>query len=173
MNVIIDTHIFLWWITDNPKLSENARKTIANSKNRVFVSAASGLEISIKASIGRLTLPDSPEKFIPEQLRVNDFSQLPISLFHTLYTYTLPLRYPDASRPDNDQFDRILISQSILEKCRLLQKMQNSSSMMSLLSGRPGRFIFSNHANSSIPFMQEISFFISSTSEHSIERIPS
>ncbi len=120
MKVLIDTHVFLWWITDSPKLSENARKTIASSKNQVYVSAASGWEISIKASIDRLTLPESPEKFVPEQLRVNAFSQLPIELYHALYTIRLP-------RHHRDPFDRILIAQSILEKMSLVTKNETFS----------------------------------------------
>lgn len=78
MKILLDTHAFLWWITDDPKLSSHARDVISDAENELFLSAASGWEISIKVQLGRLKLPEEPERFIPEQLRMNFIRSLPI-----------------------------------------------------------------------------------------------
>ena len=108
MKVLLDTHTLLWWLTARPQLSERARDVIGNGENQVFVSAASGWEIAIKVRLGRLTLPDTPERFIPEQLRLNAMQSLPISLSHALRVHSLPDHH-------RDPFDRILVAQSHLE----------------------------------------------------------
>lgn len=108
MKVLLDTHTLLWWLTARPQLSERARDVIGNGENQVFVSAASGWEIAIKVRLGRLTLPDTPERFIPEQLRLNAMQSLPISLSHALRVHSLPDHH-------RDPFDRILVAQSQLE----------------------------------------------------------
>jgi PIN domain nuclease of toxin-antitoxin system len=66
MKVLLDTHTFLWWITDSPRLSARAREVIRDSNNELFFSAASGWEIAVKARLGRLQLPDNLEQFIVE-----------------------------------------------------------------------------------------------------------
>jgi len=108
MRILLDTHALLWWLTDRPQLSERAREVIGNGENQVFVSAASGWEIAIKTRLGRLALPDAPERFIPEQLRLNAMLDLPISLHHALHIHSLPNHH-------RDSFDRILVAQSQLE----------------------------------------------------------
>jgi len=113
MNVLLDTHAFLWWIDDNPKLSPRAREIISDAGNVLFLSAASGWEIAIKARLGKLTLPDDLERFIADQLVANAFSSLPIQLSHALHVYTLPAHH-------RDPFDRILVAQSQLEDMPIL-----------------------------------------------------
>jgi len=113
MNVLLDTHVFLWWIDDNPRLSSRACEIISNASNAIFLSAASGWEIAIKARLGKLTLPDALERFIADQLVVNAFSSLPIQLSHALHVYTLPAIH-------RDPFDRILVAQSQLEDMPIL-----------------------------------------------------
>jgi len=113
MEVLLDTHVFLWWIEDNPRLSPLAREVIGDANNDVFLSAASGWEIAIKARLGRLKLPDSPERFVAEQLAINAFSSLPIRLSHALHVYALPPIH-------RDPFDRILVAQSRLEDMPIL-----------------------------------------------------
>jgi PIN domain nuclease of toxin-antitoxin system len=108
MKILLDTHALLWWLIAKPQLSERARAVIGDGENEVFVSAASGWEIAIKVRLGRLTLPDIPERFIPEQLRLNAMQSLPILLSHALHVHSLP----DYHR---DPFDRILVAQSQLE----------------------------------------------------------
>jgi PIN domain nuclease of toxin-antitoxin system len=113
MNMLLDTHAFLWWIDDNPKLSPRAREIISDAGNMLFLSAASGWEIAIKARLGKLTLPDDLERFIADQLVANTFNSLPIQLSHALHVYTLPAHH-------RDPFDRILVAQSQLEDMPIL-----------------------------------------------------
>ena len=68
MRVLLDTHTFLWWITDNPRLSLRAREILSDGKNRIYLSAASGWEIAIKAQLGRIQVPEPLEQFLAEQL---------------------------------------------------------------------------------------------------------
>ena len=58
MKLLLDTHVLLWWLANNPTLSELAKQSISNQDNLVFVSAASAWEIAIKKSIGKLKAPD-------------------------------------------------------------------------------------------------------------------
>lgn len=67
MKVLLDTHAFLWWISDSPKLSALAREVMSDGNNVLYFSAASGWEIAIKAQLGRLQLPNDLKSFIPEQ----------------------------------------------------------------------------------------------------------
>jgi PIN domain nuclease of toxin-antitoxin system len=113
MRILLDTHAFLWWITDDPHLSPYVREVISSGENELFLSAASGWEIAIKAKLGRIKLPDKPELFISEQLTLNAIQSLPIQMSHALYVYKLPNHH-------SDPFDRMLISQAQLEELPIL-----------------------------------------------------
>jgi PIN domain nuclease of toxin-antitoxin system len=113
MRVLLDTHIFLWWIDNNKQLSPTARNIIGDGQNELFFSAASGWEIAIKTQIGKLKLPTNLQQFMVEQLRRNAITSLPIQLSHTLHVYTLPLLH-------RDPFDRLLVAQSQLEDLPIL-----------------------------------------------------
>ncbi len=113
MRVLLDTHTFLWWIADSPQLSEVARDIIADERTQPIFSVVSGWEIAIKARVGKLEIPDSPEKFLPEQLSRNDVEILPLYLRHALHMYELPDHH-------KDPFDRMLVAQSVLEKLPIL-----------------------------------------------------
>jgi len=113
MKILLDTHAFLWWITDDQKLSSRAREVISDAENELFFSAASGWEISIKVQLGRLKLPEEPERFIPEQLRLNFIRSLPIQMRHALFVSTLPNHH-------RDPFDRMLVAQAQLEEMSVL-----------------------------------------------------
>jgi PIN domain nuclease of toxin-antitoxin system len=115
MNALLDTHAFLWWITDTPELSPRAREVISDGHNQLFLSAASGWEIAIKAKLGRLQLPHNLERFVSEHVSLNAISSLPIQLSHALHVYTLPDHH-------RDPFDRILVAQSQLEKLPIVTK---------------------------------------------------
>ncbi|MCI4624490.1 MAG: type II toxin-antitoxin system VapC family toxin [Candidatus Magnetoovum sp. WYHC-5] len=108
MKLLLDTHIFLWWITDNHLLSSNAHGLIEDTGNDLFLSAASGWEIAIKAGLEKIILPDNPILFIEEQMTVNQIYSLPIELEHALHIYRLPLKH-------KDPFDRILVAQAQIE----------------------------------------------------------
>ena len=79
MRVLIDTHIFLWFVNDDPKLSATT-KALLQSEANVFVSVASLWEIAIKISTGKLRLPGSIEVLFPKQLRLNKIALLPIEI---------------------------------------------------------------------------------------------
>jgi len=113
MRTLLDTHTFLWWVTNTPQLSETVRSILAAQHNQIFFSAASGWEIAIKAQLGKLEIPSQPEDFILHQLEINSFQILPIELKHALHIYHLPNHH-------KDPFDRILIAQSQVENLPLL-----------------------------------------------------
>ncbi|NSW81661.1 MAG: type II toxin-antitoxin system VapC family toxin [Syntrophothermus sp.] len=113
MRALLDTHAFLWWITDDPKLSRRAREIIEEGKNVVFFSAASGWEMAIKAGLGKLIIPGDVRAFVMEQLAVNGVSPLPVDLIHALHVFTLPLIH-------RDPFDRLLIAQAQIENLPIL-----------------------------------------------------
>jgi len=112
MRFLIDTHTFLWFIHDSPQLSTNA-KNLLESDNDLWVSIASLWEIAIKVNISKLTLPNSYENFIPEQLALNDIEILPITMAHLAIYTTLPLHH-------RDPYDRLLIAQAITEKVSII-----------------------------------------------------
>ncbi len=113
MKALLDTHTFLWWITDNPKLSSRVRKIIGDGKNELFLSAASGWEIAIKAQLGRIKIPNKPEIFISEQMVINAIQGLPIQISHAVHVYNLPTHH-------RDPFDRMLVAQAQLEGLPIL-----------------------------------------------------
>lgn len=108
MNVLLDTHTFLWWVTDDPKLSSNARKYITDPDNKIYFSVVSAWEIVIKEQIGKLTLPEPAATYIPSRMETNQFLTQPIELAHVLKISTLPNHH-------RDPFDRLLIAQSHVE----------------------------------------------------------
>ena len=113
MKVLLDTHAFLWWITDDDQLSTPAREAIRTRGNRVFVSAASGWEIITKSRIGRLTLPQPVDGFIARHMEENTFQPLSITIRHTFALEALPSLH-------RDPFDRMLIAQALAEEMPLV-----------------------------------------------------
>jgi len=113
MKVLVDTHAFLWWITDDPRLSLRAREIFTDGNNELLFSAASGWEISIKVQIGRLRLPADQQPFIEDQLRINVIKSLAIQMNHALHVSTLPSHH-------RDPFDRLLVAQAQLEGLPIL-----------------------------------------------------
>ena len=113
MRVLLDTATFLWWVTDSNRLSDRARDVIGNGANEVWLSAVSSWEIVIKAGLGRVTLPEDPDQFLPKQLAANAFQVLPIHLRHTLRVAMLPPIH-------RDPFDRLLIAQALTENLTIL-----------------------------------------------------
>ena len=74
MKVLLDTHAFLWWVTDDPQLSSRARRILVDSSNEAYFGAVSGWEIAIKTRLGRLSVADdSLEDFVAEQVAANGF----------------------------------------------------------------------------------------------------
>lgn len=112
MKFIIDTSTFLWFIHDSPQLSTDA-KNLLESDNDIFISIVSLWEIAIKVNIGKLTLPDNYEDFIPEQLVLNDIEVLPIRMADLAIYTTLPLHH-------RDPYDRLIIAQAMTDKVSII-----------------------------------------------------
>ena len=103
MTLLLDTQAFLWWVTDDRRLSKRARTAIAATP--CVVSIASCWEMAIKASIGKLTVPLPVSRFMQEQLEINGFSLLPIALEAAAAVADLPFHH-------RDPFDRLLVAQA-------------------------------------------------------------
>ena len=101
MNILIDTHILLWWLADDRALPDVARTLIADPATTVVVSAATVWEIAIKQAAGRLDAPDN----LMSTLDDNDFDTLPMTASHAFDAGRLPLHHADP-------FDRMLIAQA-------------------------------------------------------------
>jgi len=116
MNLLIDTHVLLWWLDDPIRISDTAQSAIRNSENSLYVSAATVWEIVIKKALGKLDAPDN----LAEVLRVCQFDSLPITAEHALAVRDLPLHHLDP-------FDRILIAQTKVEGLTIVTRDSNIS----------------------------------------------
>ena len=114
MNLLLDTHIVLWWLSDSGKLSKKSRSIISDTNNFIFVSVATGWEIAIKKSIGKLAAPDDFSK----ALQVNSFQPIIINLEHAELAGSLPHHH-------EDPFDRMIIAQSKIENLTVLTHDKN------------------------------------------------
>jgi PIN domain nuclease of toxin-antitoxin system len=108
MELLLDTHAFLWWVNDARELSRPARSAIADPRNECLLSLASCWEMAIKTSLGKLKLATGIERFIPEQLAANGFRQLGIDFRHVARVARLAFHH-------RDPFDRLLAAQAIEE----------------------------------------------------------
>ena len=108
MNLLLDTHIFIWFVNDDSRLSDSLKDLIENENNFSFLSVASLWEMSIKYNLGKLTLTPSYEEFIEEQVNQGSIILLNIELEHLKINASLPFHH-------RDPFDRIIISQSLSE----------------------------------------------------------
>ena len=106
MRVLLDTHTFIWAITDERRLSPRARSLIASSE--LWWSVVSLWEAIQKAQVGKLSLPLPAGPMLTGELSSNHVRLLPVSLSHVLRVEELPLHH-------RDPFDRLLIAQSIEE----------------------------------------------------------
>ena len=115
MRILLDTHAFLWWIGGDRRLPARARKLIADGRNELLFSAASGWEIAVKAGLGRIQLPAPMDRFLSEQLNLNGVAALPIQMSHALGVHGLPFLH-------RDPFDRMLVVQAQMEKLGILTR---------------------------------------------------
>jgi len=110
MRLLLDTHVFLWWLTDNRRLSREARTAITDPDSVVHVSAANCWEIAIKASLGKLKIAGAD---IESEIAANGFVELAITARHAFSAGRLP-------RHHDDPFDRMLVAQAEAEKLVLV-----------------------------------------------------
>ena len=101
MTLLLDTHVLLWWLADDPRLTPAMREAIADPSTSVVVSAASAWEAAIKAAVGKLRVPDG----LREELVRHGFDELPVTVEDGLAAGALP-------RHHSDPFDRMLIAQA-------------------------------------------------------------
>ncbi len=106
MTLLLDTCAFLWIIADAPDLSSRARDLFRDPGNEVYLSSVSTWEIAIKHSLGRLPLPEPPERFIPAQREQHGVAPLPLDEDATFYLPRLPQLH-------SDPFDRMLVCLAI------------------------------------------------------------
>ena len=112
MNLLLDTHIVIWFITNDGKLSKKIKNIIEDSNNRCFISIVSYWELSIKYSLGRLDLNSTVEEIF-NIIEKSGFDILPITLNHIIQLSKLEHFH-------NDPFDRLIISQSVIENLHLV-----------------------------------------------------
>jgi len=106
VDILLDTHTFLWFGLASPKLSNFAQGLIQNPYNRKYLSMASPWELSIKISVGKFQLAEPVDKFFEDQMHLDDINFLQITLAHIARVATLPLHH-------RDPFDRMLVAQSL------------------------------------------------------------
>lgn len=111
MNLLLDTHVLLWWANDPARLADEARAAIANVENDVFVSAASVWEAAIKEAAGRL---DSPSP-LEDAAAAAGIAELPIRWRHARRAAALPPLH-------RDPFDRMLVAQALEERLVLVTR---------------------------------------------------
>lgn len=114
MNLLIDTHALIWFITDSDNLPRKTKTIIENKENDCFVSIATYWEIGIKSSIGRLNL-NSELKTIFEIIKETGFDTVPITTNQIVINASLAFHH-------QDPFDRIIIAQAISEKMTIITK---------------------------------------------------
>ena len=113
MRALLDTHVFLWWITNNPKVSARARDFIRDPRNRISLSVVGAWEIVLKARVGRLSISGDVAKFVENHLQYYDFAVLELRLAHLIRFYHLPAHH-------RDPFDQLLVAQAQVENLPLL-----------------------------------------------------
>lgn len=110
MRLLLDTHVLLWWMTNDPRLPGAVREVLQSDENDVAVSAVSVWEVAIKRALGRI---DADVGELIDAITVDGFSELPVRIRHAEVLQGLP-------RQHDDPFDRMLIAQSIADDRRLV-----------------------------------------------------
>jgi PIN domain nuclease of toxin-antitoxin system len=108
MSYLIDTHILLWWLFDDPKLDSNCREIIHNPDRRIFVSSATAWEIATKYRIGKLPEAKQIVEEYAQILHQSKFIEFAITSAHALRAGSLPILH-------RDPFDRMIMAQAELE----------------------------------------------------------
>lgn len=113
MRALLDTHTFLWWNLDTPRLSPRARDLIGDGGNEFLLSVVSVWEIAIKHARGRLDLPRPPAEYLPDRIAHYGYEPLRVEVSHALQAGSLSAHH-------NDPFDRLLIAQALVERLPIL-----------------------------------------------------
>lgn len=113
MRLLLDTHAFLWYVLDDPRLSVKADAVVSDPSNDVLVSPASYWEIAIKISLGKYSLPEPYHVFMEREIAANSFVVLPIEPRRAAVVSNLPFHH-------RDPFDRLLVAQCLVEQIPLV-----------------------------------------------------
>ena len=113
MNIILDTHTFIWFIEGSSELSLTARKQIEDINNTSYISIASLWEMSIKYNLGKLTVKGSSFKTLMDDININGFQILNINFLHLVENVNLDSHH-------RDPFDRLIIAQAIIEDMSII-----------------------------------------------------
>ncbi|MGH3320483.1 MAG: type II toxin-antitoxin system VapC family toxin [Streptosporangiaceae bacterium] len=108
MRVLLDTSCWLWMVAASTRLGSDARSILWDTRNELLLSAASSWEIAIKYAIGKLPLPEPPERYVPSRMDATGVTPLRVEHSHALAVTRLP-------RHHRDPFDRLLVAQAGLE----------------------------------------------------------
>ena len=108
MNLLLDTHTFIWWSCNPDKLPNTLLDLLRNPMHTLFLSTASTWEVQIKIGIGKISFTEEWEKIVRREIENNSFQIMPVSLEHTFTLKTLPSLH-------KDPFDRMLIAQALTE----------------------------------------------------------
>lgn len=103
MNLLLDTHVLLWFLNDDPQLKPTAKGVIVDPANRKLVSVATCWEIALKVGLKKLDLGEPATTFLPRELAANRFDLLGIELAHATFVEALPAHH-------KDPFDRMLVA---------------------------------------------------------------
>jgi PIN domain nuclease of toxin-antitoxin system len=113
MRLLLDTHVFLWYISADPQLPVAFRDAIRDPTNEVYLSVASVWEAVIKYALGKLPLPEAPAEYLPQQREAHRIATLPVEEAALAQLANLPLLH-------RDPFDRILIAQALQHGLKLV-----------------------------------------------------
>ena len=109
MRLLLDTHTFIWYVTNSPKLNSTAQEVINDGNNKILLSIASVWEMAIKHSIGKLNFELPFMSFIESQMQQNSMELLNIKIEYLEIIANLPLHH-------RDPFDRLIIAQAMVEQ---------------------------------------------------------
>jgi PIN domain nuclease of toxin-antitoxin system len=109
MRVLVDTHVFLWWIEGNRALPVKARAALADRDNECLISLVSVWELAIKAGLGKLKLALPVQRYVVEHVAANGFRMLDIQMAHVGRVESLASHH-------GDPFDRLLVAQALEER---------------------------------------------------------
>jgi PIN domain nuclease of toxin-antitoxin system len=106
MRILLDTHIFLWFISGDTQLSTGVRDAIRDPDNEVYLSSVSVWEAIVKYQLGKLPLPESPETYLPKQRELHQIASLALDENSVVQLAKLPPLH-------RDPFDRMLVCQAL------------------------------------------------------------
>ena len=106
MRILLDTHIFLWFISGGTQLCTDVRDAIRDPDNEVYLSAISVWEAIVKYQLGKLPLPEPPETYLPKQRDLHQIASLALDEISVVQLPKLPPLH-------RDPFDRMLICQAL------------------------------------------------------------